>query len=339
VASKWKVNQPFVARKSMQDITLEVILQTIFGLSEGERYQEIKSLTAATLDTTNSPITSSILFFKFLQQDWGGLSPWGKMMQRRKELYSLLQAEIEKKRDRLELLGNDILSLMLSAKDENGQPMSDEELKDELMTLLLAGHETTATSLAWAFYWLNKIPEIKEKLLQEIDSLGNNPDPMDVAQLPYLNAVCQETLRIYPVVLTAAFRLSKSAIEIMGYQLESKTFVVPSIYLVHHREDIYPEAKQFKPERFLERQYSPYEFIPFGGGNRRCLGYTLAMLEMKLVLATVLSHYDLKLANNNPVKPQRRGVTIAPHNGVPLVMTRKREQQKQTADLMARTTK
>ena len=198
---------------------------------------------------------------------------------------------------------------------------SDDELKDKLMTLLVAGHETTATSLAWAFYWLEKFPEVKEKLLQEIASLGANPEPLEISRSPYLTAVCHETLRLYPIVPISFARIAKQDMEIMGRFFESGTTFVPCIYSTHHREDLYPNSKQFQPERFLERQYTPYEFLPFGGGVRLCLGYALAMLEMKLVIASILSKYNLELADNKPIKPMRCGGTIVPSNGVPLVMT------------------
>ncbi|MEM7555568.1 MAG: cytochrome P450 [Cyanobacteria bacterium P01_A01_bin.84] len=208
---------------------------------------------------------------------------------------------------------------MLSATDEEGQPMSDEDLRDQVLTFLFAGHETTASALSWAFYWIYKLPKVKEKLLQEIDILGDN-----FLESPYLKAVCQEVLRIYPISLISIPRMAKSTVEIMDRQFEAGTVLVASIYSLHHREDLYPEAKQFKPERFLSCNYSAYEFIAFGGGNRRCLGYALAILEMKLVIGTILSNYNLALADNKVIKPQRRGMTIAPSNGVPLVMTGKR---------------
>ena len=157
--------------------------------------------------------------------------------------------------------------------------------------------------------------------MQEIDSLGKNPDPLEISRLPYLTAVCQETLRLYPIVPIAFGRIANQDIEIMDRYFESGTTFIPCIYLTHHREDLYPNSQQFQPERFLERNYTPYEFIPFGGGVRLCLGYALAMLEMKLVIASILSKYDLKLADNKPIKPMRRGGTLAPSNGVPLVVT------------------
>ena len=325
VASQWMQGKPFTARRAMQDITLQVILHAVFGLSEGSRYQQLKPLLAEVLDTTGSPLRSSALFFPALQKDWGGWSPWGKMMQRKQQIHDLLQEEISERRAQPELQGKDVLSLMLSARDENGQPMTDVELRDEMLTLLFAGHETTATALAWALYWVHKFPQVREKLREEIDSLGDHPDPLAIYRLPYLSAVCNETLRIYPVAPIAFGRFTNSPMEIMGRQYEANTLVTACIYLTHHREDLYPEPNQFKPDRFIEHQYSPYEFIPFGGGNRRCLGAALAQLEMKLVLATILSHYQLELAENKPVKPQRRGVTIAPAGGVQMVMKGKRQ--------------
>ncbi len=216
----------------------------------------------------------------------------------------------------------------MSARDENGEKMSDIQLHDELITLLFAGHETTATALSWALYWIHKYPEICDKLRQELDSLGESPKPMSIFKLPYLTAVCNETLRIYPVATLTVPREVKEPVELMGYQLEPGTRVYGCIYLTHQREDLYPQPKQFKPERFLERQYTPYEFLPFGGGSRRCIGEALAMFEMKLVLATIISNYQLALADNQPVKPQRRGVTLAPAGGVKMVLKGRRQNQR-----------
>jgi len=213
---------------------------------------------------------------------------------------------------------------MMATRDEAGQPMTDEELRDELLTILFAGHETTATTLAWAFYQIYQRLDVRERLLKELSGLGENSSPMEIAQLPYLTAVCQETLRMYPVIPTLFPRILKLPMTIAGYPFEAETTFMLAVYLVHYREDLYPNAQQFKPERFLERQYSTSEYFPFGGGSRRCLGYALAMLEMKLVLATILSKYPLALAENAPVKIQRRGFTLAPRGGVRLVLTGER---------------
>lgn len=178
--------------------------------------------------------------------------------------------------------------------------------------MLFAGHETTASALAWALYWIEQLPEVRDKLLRELKSLDNSEDPSAAARLPYLSAVCSETLRIYPIAMTAFGRILKSPLQLMGYQFEPGTELVPCIYLLHQRPDLFPEPKKFKPERFLERQFSPYEYLPFGGSNRRCIGMAFALFEMKLVLATILRRYQLALTNRRKVKPVRRGVTLAP---------------------------
>ena len=325
VTNRWQEKSTFVAQKAMQDITLETILHVVFGLSEGERYQKIKPPLIELLDLTGSPLKASVIFLPFLQQDLGEWSPWGKVVRRKRKIYELLQEEIDERRANPELAGNDVLSLMMSARDEEGQGLSNIELKDQMMTLLVAGHETTATALSWALYWVHKLPEVKQKLLAELDSCDDT-DPLAISRLPYLTAVCNETLRIYPVAFIAFLRFARSPIKVMGHRYETEEMLAPTIYLTHHREDLYPEPKQFKPERFLERQYSTYEFLPFGGGNRRCIGYALALLEMKLVLATTLTNWDLSLLSDRAILPKRRGATIAPDDGVPLILNGKRSQ-------------
>lgn len=327
VASKWSVDRPFVARSAMQEVTMRVILQAVFGMDDGPRLQQLRPVLTSFLDITGSPLRATILFVRGLQQDWGSWSPWGRMKQRQRKIDDLIYAEIEERRLQPDANRTDILSLMMAARDENGQPMTNEELRDELMTLLFAGHETTATALAWAFYWIHSLPSVRQKLLQELDSLGENPDPMEIFRLPYLSAICQETLRIYPVGTQTFARQVLTPVELMGHQLEPGTAVFASIYLTHRREDLYPQPLQFKPERFLERQFSPYEYLPFGGGSRRCIGLALAQLEMKLVLATILRDFDLVLAQKKPVQAKRRGVTIGPAGGVRMALLGRRMSQ------------
>jgi cytochrome P450 len=327
VASKWSVDRPFVARSAMQEVTMRVILQAVFGLDDGPRLQALRPLLASVLDMINSPLRSSMLFVKWMQQDWGSWSPWGRMKQLQRKIDDLIYAEIEERRLQPDANRTDILSLMMAARDENGQPMTNQELRDELMTLLVAGYETTATALAWAFYWIHHLPSVRQKLLQELDSLGENPDPMEISRLPYLSAICQETLRIYPVAMQTFARQVLTPVELMGHQLEPGTVVFGSIYLTHRREDLYPEPLQFKPERFLERQFSPYEYLPFGGGSRCCIGLALAQLEMKLVLATILRDFDLVLAEKKPVQAKRRGLTLGPAGGVRMTLRGRRMSQ------------
>lgn len=320
VSSQWVIGEPFIIRNSMQEITLRVILQAVFGLNEGSRYEQLQEKLANLLDMTNSPLRSSLLFFEFLQKDLGSMSPWGRFVRQQQEINQLLYQEIAERRQNPDPQKIDILTLLMSARDEQGEAMGNAELRDELMTLLIGGHETTATMLSWAFYWIHHLPNVRQKLIQELATLGQNPEPTEIVSLPYLTAVCKETLRIYPVLFITFPRILKAPWEIMGYQLEPNTILAPSVYLLHHREDLYPEPKQFKPERFLERDFSPYEYIPFGGGHRRCIGAALAEFEMKLVLATILKQYQLELADRRPVKPQRRGLTLGPAGGVKMIL-------------------
>lgn len=319
------IDTPFSARTAMQDIALQVILEAVFGLYEGERYQQLKRLITVMLeDVLKSPLTSSLLFFPFLQKDLGSWSPWGYFVRLQQQIYELLYAEIAQRREQPDPNRVDILSLLMSVRDEEGKPMTDQQLRDELLTLLVGGHESTATAMAWVLYWVHKKPFIREKLLQELHSLGDSPDPISIFRLPYLTAVCNESLRIHPVFPFTFTRVVKEPVELLGHLLEPGTLVVGCIHLTHQREDLYPNPQQFKPERFLERQFSPYEFLPFGGGIRRCIGEALALFEMKLVLATAISRYELALVDERPERPQRQRLTMAPGNGVKMVITGQR---------------
>jgi unspecific monooxygenase len=302
-------------RKLSQEITLQVILNTVFGIASGERYEKISELLAFALDLLGTPMKMTLLYFPWLQKDLGSWSPWGKFVRKRREIDDLLMAEIQERRANFDPERGDILNLLLTAKDAEGEGMSDVEIKDELLTLLFAGHETTATAIAWAVYWLYSKPDVLAKVKEEIATLGDNPDLLALQKLPYLQAFCAETLRIYPVLMLTMPRRNEQPVSIMGQEQPIGSNLMGCIYLVHRREDIYPQADQFRPERFLERKYSAYEFFPFGGGNRRCIGDALAMLEMKISLASILK-YDWELAEPEPVKPQRRGLTLSPKTGV-----------------------
>ena len=315
VIAQWQVGQSICLRDYTQEISLQVILKTIFGLNEGEKYNQLKKLLVDWLEIFNSPFKSLFLFIPWLQKDVGFLTPWGKFLQQKKAIRDILNTEIESRKNNTQLLGENILSLMLSARDEAGQAMSNTEIRDELMTMLFAGHETTASSLSWIFYWLHYLPEIGQKLTAEIKSLEDPQDYNAILKLPYLNAVVSETLRLNPVVVFVGRQLTQP-FELMGYTFDAGTSLFPSIYLTHQREDIYPEPKKFKPERFLEKQFSSSEYLPFGGGNRRCLGYAFALFEIKLVLTTILSQVELELLDNRPLKPVRRGITFTPDGGV-----------------------
>jgi len=333
VMTQWSSEQPFCVRSSTQAIALRVILKTVFGLDEGSRGQQLEQFLSALLEETSSPYSAAMLYLPALQRDLGPLTPWGKFLRRKQQTDKLLYEELQERREHFDSSRTDILSLLMAARDEAGQPMMDVELRDELMTLLVAGHETTATALAWALYWIHKLPSVREKLIQELDSLGDDPDPSAIFRLPYLNAVCCETLRIYPVAMLTFPRMVKVPVSLMGYDFEPGTVVIGSIYLTHRREDLYPEPEQFKPERFLERQFSAYEYLPFGAGARRCIGLAFAQFEMKVVLAKILSRFELALADNREVRPTRRGLVTAPASSIRLVVKGERQDKEREAEL------
>lgn len=314
VMSQWQPQQVFTVRDMMQQISMRVILQAVFGLYEGDRYYQLETLLRDRLNMTGTRLGSAIIFLPVLQRDYGPWSPGGILHRMQATTDELIFAEINERRAETQGDRTDILSLLLAARDENGNGLTDVELRDELMTLLVAGHETTATALTWALYWVHRFPEVKAKLLNELSDLGPDPDPAEMFKLPYLTAVCNETLRIYPVALLSFPRRVETATELMGHPLQPGTILMACIYLLHHRPDLYPNPEQFRPERFLERQYSPYEFMPFGGGSRRCVGAALAQYELKLALGTILLNSQLALTTTQPIKPQRRGITLGPGN-------------------------
>ncbi|MFB2970609.1 cytochrome P450 [Aerosakkonema sp. BLCC-F183] len=335
------IGKAFLVRPLIEEISLRAILQAVFGLHQGDRYDLLRQLLISFLESIGSPLTASMLFFPFLRLNLGAVSPWGKFVQLRQQIDRLLYSEIQLRRQLIEEdhlsntinERNDILSLLLMARDETGQPMTDDELRDELITLLIAGHDTTTTAITWALYWIHYLPEVHSKLLAEIDTVNIDTDRSSIVRLPYLTAVCQETLRIYPVLLAPSNRILKAPLQIMEYQFNPGTVLIPCIYLTHHREDLYPQSKHFIPERFLEKQFSPYEYFPFGGGNRGCIGMAFAMFEIKLILAEILRTNNLALKDPKSLKPIRRGLTQAPPASLELVVTSKRESQKAIATL------
>ncbi|NJN08561.1 MAG: cytochrome P450 [Richelia sp. RM2_1_2] len=325
VTSSWQVDNIVSMQQVMPDITLQIILQVVFGITPGERYQKLRKLLTALLNDITKPWYSSLFFFPPLQKDLGKWSPWGNYLQRRKEIDQLIYAEISERRTKcnnLDNLDTDILSLLMSARDEENEKMTDKELRDQLVSLLLLGYETTSGVLAWLFYLIHSHPEVKKKLINELQTLDNENSPERITQLPYLNAVCCETMRLHPIALICTPRMTLDKIEVAGKKYDSGTVLVPCIYLAHRREATYQQPDKFIPERFLNQKFSAFEYLPFGGGYRGCIGSAFAMYEMKLILTTILSKFELELTDKKPVKPMRRGITIVPSGGVSLKVKR-----------------
>jgi cytochrome P450 family 110 len=303
----WQVGDRLSIRPTMSRVSLAVILRVVFGIQPGRRYQDLETRLEQLLEAITSTLYSTQFFFPLLQQNWGRWSPWGSFLEQRAAIDRLIYAEIAERRSQ-HTPSTDVLSLLLSARDEQGQPLSDAELRDQLMTLLLLGHETTASALAWAVYWVHQEASVRSHLLQELDGVT---DAEAIAQLPYLTAVCREALRVYPIALIAQPRRVEQAVELEGYDFQPGAVLVPCIFTAHRRSQAYPQPQQFNPDHFRDRK-SPYEFFPFGGGSRSCIGMALALYEMKLALATVLQAYDLSDASLGTVQPQRRGITFVP---------------------------
>ena len=297
---RWPAREPFSLRPHTQAITLDVIMQAVFGVDASGDDAELRARLERMLEWAGQ--RRGVLLGVVLGPDNRIVSS-----QRRRMLDPVdqaLYALIARRREADDLEAReDILSMLLQARDENGDGLSDPELRDELMTLLLAGHETTATSLAWAFERLVRHPEMLERLTNEAAT----------GESAYADAVVKETLRLRPVLPVVARKMTRAA-EIGGRMLPAGTMVMPCIILVHRREDVYPEPERFRPERFLESPAGTYTWIPFGGGVRRCLGAAFAQLEMQVVLQTIVGRVRLEPAGGEE-RVSRRGITLVPRRG------------------------
>ena len=254
--------------------------------------------------------STPIAMLPFLQKDLGGRGPWAKFVRLREESDALIYELIEERR-REDGERNDVLSMLLAARHEDGSPMSEQELRDELMTLLVAGHETTASELAWGFERLTRSPAVLARLAAEIDSEDGDE---------YLTATVQEILRRRPVLPNTAPRLVKQPVNIGGWDYPPGVCVVANAYLVHHDPEIYPDPYAFRPERFLEEQPGTYTWIPFGGGRRRCLGASFALVEMKIVLQAVLSRCEVRPGTDGVEVSRRRAITVSPNRQATTVL-------------------
>lgn len=310
-------DRPFEMRTCLEGITLQVILQVVFGIAPSQRATQLRGAIARVLDLINQPLFSALFFFPTLQQDWGHWSPWGYYQRLQGDIDRAIYAAIAERRAAQatksgDCPGRDVLSLLLAARDEAGQPMRDRELRDQLVTLLFLGHDTTASALSWAFYWLHARPQTLRRLRSELATLGPKPEVSAIAALPYLQAVCQETLRVNPIALISQPRVVREPVEIAGHAYAPGTILVPSIYMAHRRAAVFPAAAEFEPQRFCDRKFSALEYFPFGGGSRTCIGSAFALYQMKLVLATALGDSQFSFAPQRPIRPTRRGITIVP---------------------------
>jgi cytochrome P450 len=304
--ASWPRGEPVELHPRFQALTLDIILRTVFGLDAGERLEALRARLTQILALGSRPLG----MFPFLQRDFGAMSPWRRFIRLRDETDELIFELIaERGSDSSER--DDVLSMLLGARHEDGSPMSPQELRDELMTLLVAGHETTASELAWAFEQLVREPVVLARLTDEIDAGADDA---------YLTATVTETLRRRPVLPNAAPRLVKHEVDVGGWTYPPGVCLVANSYLIHHDPEIYPDPYAFRPERFLEAAPGTYTWIPFGGGRRRCLGASFALLEMKIVLRSVVAARDVRGGAGRLELARRRSITLSPGRGATTVL-------------------
>lgn len=307
----YRAGERIVMQNLTQTVAFDIILRAVFGIDDEGARQSFHHCNERLM----SAIDPMYMFFPPLRQKF--IPGWRRMLDGLQDQDQLLQAQLDSRRSG-GAEGEDILALMLAARDEAGQPMTDRELKDELITMIAAGHETTALSMAWSMFWLHRDPARLARLQSEIDALGPTPDPAALAKLPYLGAVCDETLRLRPVVDICPRRTVKP-FRLRGWDLPVGTAVAAAITAAHRNPDIYPKPESFVPERFLDHKFSPFEYLPFGGGTRRCLGAAFAAYEMRIVLGTLLSEHRFRLESHEIPRQERRNVTSGPEGGIPMV--------------------
>ncbi len=305
--ARWPVGRPFALRPGMQSITLEVIMRVVFGVDDGACLDDLRRHITRLTGFGRHPF----LLFATRDRRLGPYAPWARFRRAREGLHAALAAQIRERRDAPGLgQRSDVLSMLLLARDEQGNAMTDAEVRDELVTLLFAGHETTATSLAWAFDLLLHHPRALSRLLAELDSGGAE----------YLDAVITETLRVRPVVALVD-RKVRQASQIGEHPIAAGAIMCPNIYLTQRREDLYENPEAFWPERFIRQPPPRFGWFPFGGGIRRCLGASFATFEMRIVIPEVLQAVTLRPATRRPARVRREAVTFVPHNGARAVVT------------------
>lgn len=322
----WPRDQPVKLHPRLQRLTLEIILRAVFGLEQGERLDQLRDSLTEVLVFSESPL--SVL--PALNRVAGWFGPLKRFEQVTQRTDALIFDLIEERRAEGDSGRDDVLAMLLQARHDDDSPMSPQELRDELMTALVAGHETTASQLAWAFERLVREPRVVDRLAQELDA-GETDE--------YLTATINEVLRRKPVLPNAEPRLTKQPVTIGGFEYPAGVALLASAYLVHHDPEIYPDPYAFRPERFLGSAPGTYTWIPFGGGRRRCLGASFALQEMKIVVRAVLNRYELAPASARPEPTGRRSITFSPRGGATVVLRerRSRASARQAAEPLAAT--
>jgi cytochrome P450 len=309
----------FVAQDLMHEISMQTIIQLVFGVTAPERIERAAQLTGGfrrAFDPSRLLFMLAVMI-PWLRREFFGLGPWAALQRAIRALHAFVGEDLEQRRAE-PAERTDILSLLMEARYDDGTGLTDREICEQLQTLLFAGHSTTAIALTWALYLLLRNPHVLSRLQEELIALGPDIEPEALAKVPFLDAVCSETMRIRPLIGGVARRL-RVPMSLLGYELPAGMSVGASVLWAHSNPEIYPEPDQFLPDRFLGRTFSPFEFLPFGGGNRRCIGAAFALFEMKIVLGTLLRHYFFELASQKPVRVLQRD-TLIPSEPIQLIV-------------------
>ena len=317
-ATSWRTGDIVPMQSAVHRMTLDIILRVLFGIAPGEpRSQRFHRALDDGLET----LGPAILYAKFLRRRFWGFGPWSRALRLVDDMRSALMAEIALHRERPG--SGDVVDGLLRARYEDGSPLTDLEIRDRLSDLIIGGHETTAVAIAWALHELCRAPEAMERLVAELDAKWAGPDPAELAALPYLEAVCQETLRLHPSVVFLSRRLAKP-LELLGYELPAGMAVSMALPVLHTDPRVFPDPLRFAPERFVDKTYEPGEFLPFGGGHKRCMGPAFGLYEMKITIATLLRAFRIGLARPATAAARPRTLTVVPKDGVDVVILEKR---------------
>ncbi len=333
----WPRGESFALHPHMQMISLDVFLRCVFGLEGAERQRQ-RQRVLAWLDGTMSPqmfATGMVLSANRLRalldrsvavarKPGGRPRLFGSVARAKAELLALLESEIRRCREQGTEHRDDVLSLLVDARYEDGEPMDDEDILDQLITLLVGGHETTANSLSWAVSLIVRHPSVLRQVHQELEAVfeGGPVDPTRAGELRYLDACIKESMRLRPIA-PAVSRTLTQPLELAGRRVEPGTIVWASIYLTQRRADVWDQPAEFRPGRFEGRAATHTELFPFGGGARRCVGALFASFEMRIVLAELFARCELRL-EGPPSRPMFAGITISPADGVPVTAVPRR---------------
>jgi len=315
--------EPFSLQRLAQRIALDVIVPAIFGVTDEERVAVYHRVIFSGFDR----VGPAVLNFKWLRRPFGGLGPWARVQRMVNDLNRLTAEEIAARRARPTPSDeDDVLGGLLRGHYDDGAPIHDDDIRDKLFDMVIAGYETSAIAIAWAGYEIFRDPSVHARLVSELDGLGPDPDFEGLMRLPYLNDVCQEVLRLHPVFALLTRRLARP-LTMKGFELPAGVGVSAAIGSVHLRDDVYPDPRVFRPERFRARAFSPFEYLPYGGGAQRCVGAAFASYQMKIILATLLRHTRLRLMADGPVRAVARAATVAPWGGVEVAIAERRDQR------------